>query len=144
MSELLFGRDVEIASWVADRIPEAGPESFRKSTAIGVASGDRLIAGVVYHNYMPQHGTCELSMAADSPMWAKHDVIAGLLHYPFEQMEIYKLWTATPRDYTAALKVNLHIGFKREAVLAHHYGKKRHAVICRMLQPDYRRLYGAK
>ena len=50
--------------------------------------------------------------------------------------------TATPADNTKALKVNAHIGFKQEAILAHQFGKKRHAVIMRLLQPDYNRLFG--
>lgn len=144
MSELLFDRDAEIAAWVAERIPHVGSRGFGPCTAIGVVSGDQLIAGVVYHEYQPDFETIELSMAAENPMWARKMTICGLLAHPFIQLGVYKVWTATPIDNKAALRVNEHIGFKREGVLAHHFGRKRHAVICRMLQPDYRRIYGVK
>ena len=141
---LIFGCDQEVASWVAERIPHVKGGSFGPCTAIGVAGNGKLLAGIVYHEYQPDHGTLQLSMAAESPMWARKETIAALLRYPFRQIGIYKLWTATPHDNEAALKVNSHIGFKREAILAHHFGRKRHGVICRLLMPDFIRLYEAR
>lgn len=104
-------------------------------------SGGRLIAGVVYHDYHHRFATVQLSIAAISPMWARKETITALLHYPFCQLKVFKVWTAMPHDNHAALKVNEHIGFKREAILAHQYGRKRHAIVTRMLQPDFHRLY---
>jgi RimJ/RimL family protein N-acetyltransferase len=100
------------------------------------------MAGVVFHDYQPEFGTIQLSMAADNPMWARRENLRGLLSYPFEQLGVHKVWTATPHDNEAAIRVNLHIGFKKEATLAHHFGLKRHAIICRMLKPDYNRIFG--
>lgn len=142
MSELLYGLDEEIAAWVAERAPHIGVKGFGPSVAIGVVSGTRLLAGVVYHDYQPEFGTIQLSMAADSPMWARRKTIGGLLAYPFYQLGVHKVWTATPHDNERALKVNEHIGFRQEAILAHQFGRNRHAVIRRMLKPDYDRIYG--
>jgi RimJ/RimL family protein N-acetyltransferase len=117
-------------------------EDFGPCIAIGVQSKGRLIAGIVYNEYQPRYSIIQLSMAAVSPMWARKEFIAELLRYPFEQLGVYKVFTAIPADNAMAIKVNSHVGLKREAVLAHHFGKKRHAVIMRMLRPDYDRLYG--
>lgn len=143
---LLTGFDDDVARWVAERIPHVGEAGFHgPSAGIGVVGrGGDLIAGIVYHDYQPAFGTIQLSMAADSPMWARRENIAGLLRYPFEQLGVFKVWTATPIDNEAALRVNLHIGFIKEATLAHQFGRKRHGVICRMLMPDYRRIYGGQ
>ncbi|HAC57210.1 MAG TPA: hypothetical protein DCF73_02500 [Rhodobiaceae bacterium] len=103
-----------------------------------------MLAGVVYHDYQPEYGTIQLSMASDNPMWARRRIINGLLAYPFHQVGVNKIWTATPHDNELALRVNRHIGFKPEATLAHHFGMKRHAVICRMLRTEYDRLFGDK
>lgn len=141
--QVLYGYSDEVAKWVADRIPHVGEDGFDKPKALGVLSADgtRVLAGIVYHDYQPKFGTIQLSFAAESPMWARKDVIAELLAYPFRQLGLYKVWTATPADNEAALKVNYHIGFKREAILAHQFGRKRHAVINRLLEPDYKRIY---
>lgn len=136
---LVFGADAEVARWVADHIPDV--DDFGPCTAIGVAT-DRLIAGTVFHDYQPKFGTIQLSMAATSPIWARREIIAGLLSYPFEQLGCFKVSTITAHDNNRALKVNEHVGFKREAILAHQFGKKRHAVVMRLLRPDYLRLYG--
>ena len=137
---LLYGADAEVAEWTANLIPHV--EDFGPCIAIGVQSRGRLIAGVVYNEFNPRYGIIQLSMAAVSPMWARKEIIAELLHYPFEQLGVYKVFTAIPADNAMAIKVNSHVGLKREAVLAHHFGKKRHAVIMRILRPDYDRLYG--
>jgi len=137
---LLFGHDADVSTWVADHIPHV--TEFGPCAAIGIVSRETLIAGVVYHDFQPAFRTIQLSMAAVSPMWARRENIAGLLHYPFRQLGAFKVWTMTPFDNQPALKVNLHIGFKREAILAHQFGPKRHGIVCRMLEPDYERLYG--
>jgi RimJ/RimL family protein N-acetyltransferase len=142
MPELIAGLDRLVTDWVIERVPEADADSFWPCVAIGVASGDRLIAGVLFHDWRPQFGVIELSMAADSPIWARRSIIKTLLAYPFDQLGANKLFTVAPSENTAALKVNRHIGFTQEAILAHHLGPKRHAVINRMLRADYSRLYG--
>lgn len=114
---------------------------FGPCAAIGVISRNRLIAGIVYHDYQPQFGTIQASIAATSPMWARRQNIAALLHYPFVQLGVYKLWSSTPLSYERALKMVAHLGFKREAVLAHHFGQGEHCVMSRLLKPDYQRLY---
>lgn len=135
---LIVGRDAEIAAWVAARIPHV--DDFGLCTTIGVAT-DKLIAGFVYSEFQPQALTIQMSGAATSPIWAKREIIHELFRYPFEQLGVFKVWTATPHDNEKALKVNKHIGLKQEAVLAHHFGPKRHAVINRMTEPDYRRIF---
>jgi len=139
---LIFGHSEQVAAWVAEHIPDVGQDGFSSPvTAIGVAT-DHLIAGMVYHDYQPKFGTMQLSMAATSPMWARREIIHALLSYPFDQLGCQKIWTATALENVKALKVNEHVGFKREAILAHQFGRKRHAVIMRLLRPDYLRLYG--
>lgn len=132
-----------IQNWVAHAIPHVGPQGFGPAQAMGVVSDrEELQAGVVFHDYQPEYGTMQVSVAASTPMWAKPDHIKAIMAYPFEQIGVYKLWSAIPHTNERAIKFNKHIGFKQEAVLAHHFGHKVHAVITRLYQPDYRRLYG--
>lgn len=114
---------------------------FRNFAAIGVADGNRPVAGVVYNEHYPDYGTMQLSMAADTPRWAQRGIVKGLLHYPFEQVGVFKLWTATPEANGRAIKFNLGAGFRKEAMLRHHFGRRNHAVICSMLVNEYRKRY---
>ena len=137
---LLFGNDEDVARWVGERIKSVGRDGFGPCSAIGVVS-DRLIAGLVFHDYQPDFENVQLSMAAESPMWAGHDVIAGLLDYPFNQLGCWMIYTLTPPENERALKVNEHIGLKRKTVTPHAFGRKRHAVVCQMTRPEYERRY---
>lgn len=138
---LVLGHDEAVARWVADRIETVGSKGFGPCAAIGIAT-DHLVAGMVYHDYQPDFGTVQLSMAATSPVWARRENIVALLDYPFNQLDCFKVWTLTPIDNERALKVNRHVGFTQEAVLAHQFGRKRHGIVMRMLRPDFTRLYG--
>lgn len=136
---LVYGHTPAIKEWVESQIPHVS--DFGPCEAIGIMGGNSLIAGVVYHDYQPDFGTIQLSMAAINPRWAKKGNIAQLFKYPFEQLKCYKVWTATPIDNEKALRVNSHIGFTREAVCNSMFGKGRHGVLMRFLEPDYNKLY---
>jgi RimJ/RimL family protein N-acetyltransferase len=137
MVHLVAGHTDKVAAWTVSHIPHVS--DFGPCEAIAVMNGEYIIAGVVYHDYQPTCASIQLSMAAESPMWARREIIAQLLDYPFNQLSVNRVWTATPIDNEKALKVNRHIGFKREAVLHSAFGKKRHGVIMRMLKPDYQK-----
>lgn len=136
----LTGRNEDVAAWVAERIPDCH-YGFKDCTAIGVVSGERMIAGVVYHQYQPEFGTIQLHIATESPMWARRETIRQLLAYPFIQLGVFKAWVCMAEDNHKAVETVKHIGFKREATLANQFGKGRHAVISRMYRPDFDRLY---
>jgi RimJ/RimL family protein N-acetyltransferase len=139
---LLFGHDQIIADWVARNIPHMAT-GFGPATAIGVVDQrDQPMAGVVFHDYQPAYGTIQLSAAAISPRWATKRLVSDILRYPFGQLGVHKVWTATQHENARALKFNEGVGFTREATLRDHFGPGVHAVICRMLMKDYRRIYG--
>lgn len=139
---LLCGHTKEVKEWTENLIPHVN--DFGPCEAIGVVENNKLVAGVVFHDYQPNFQSIQLSMAAISPRWAKRQNIAGLLSYPFEQLGCYRVFTATPKDNEKALKVNAHVGFKTEATLHSLFGPNRHGIIMRMLKPDYDKRYGMK
>ena len=141
--QLVFGQDEAIAAWVAQRIPHMHGEGFGPCTAIGVVCASGKGAGIVYHDYQARYGNIQLSMAADSPLWATKGTIKALLHYPFKQLRVWMVWTITPVENERALKVNQHIGFKRKPLVPHVFGPGKHAYISQMLYPRYVQLYGA-
>lgn len=134
--KLIFGEDKAVAEWVARRLPGAG--GFGVCTAIGVAYKDKPIAGVVYDQYNETFGTLMISIAADNPRWAQRGIILALMHYPFEQLQVRKLWSVVASSNYRAIKLNKGIGFRQEAILARHFGKD-HAVVMRMFRNDYQK-----
>lgn len=139
---IVHGHSEYFAEWVAHRLPEISGNGFGACEALGVMSGDKVLAGVVYHDYQNGAETMQLSMAADSFMWARRPIIAGLLSYPFRTANVFKAWIAVSLKNEIGLKTFKHIGFKQEAILAHQFGRQKHCVVLRMFKPDYERLYG--
>lgn len=127
MRWFVFGQDQAVTQWVTQRIPHA--DTFLLSTAIGLAEDDKLIAGVVYHNYLAKYGNIELSMAADSPRWATPEALKVFLSYPFKQLRCRRVTTCTPASNKRALRFNYGIGFQKEGVIRQGYGKE-DMVIC--------------
>jgi len=68
--------------WVASRI-EGCARGFGENQSFAVNLNDRIIAGIVFHNWNPESEVIEVSCAATSPKWATRDVLNKLLEYPF-------------------------------------------------------------
>ena len=140
--KVFYGDDANVSRWVAERIPHV--DDFGPCSALGVVnSKGEPVAGVVFHDYQPKCGTIQISMAANTPRWATKRIIKEILAYPFYQLGVRKVWTATPHTNERAIRFNIGIGLKKEAVLANHFGKE-HSVVCRMFRKQYEQLYGKK
>lgn len=139
---LLLGHDQIVSHWVAQHIPHMRGD-FGPSSAIGIVDeNNQPMAGVVFHDYQEAYGTIQLSAAAESPRWATKKLIGAILRYPFRQLRVHKVWTATEHENHRAIKFNKGVGFTQEATLKDHFGTGKHAVICRMLKRDFERRYG--
>jgi hypothetical protein len=139
---LVYGRDAEVAQWVAEHIPHVRGGDFGPCAAVGYEIDNRLVAGFVWHEWMPAFATVQLSIAALSPMWARRQTMHALLSYPFNYLGVFKVWTVIPTDNPHAIKSGRHAGFHHEATLAHQFGPDRHADFACMLRDDFDRLYG--
>lgn len=137
LRRLVYG---DVSDWVLARIPHV--TDFGVCQSIGVESNGKLVAGVVYHDYQPAFESIQISMAADSPVWARKEIIASLLDYPFNQLGCWMVFTLTPIDNDLAIRVNQHIGIEKKTVLPHAFGRKRHGVLCQMLRPAFLEKYG--
>jgi RimJ/RimL family protein N-acetyltransferase len=141
---IIFGRTPEerqaLREWAGSRIPNVGKDGFDPGAqCAAVFRGERLAAVVLFHDWQPMARTLQCSMAADTPLWASREALRGLLAYAFITAGANKLWTAMPHTSERAIRFNLGIGMRREAVLRHHFGPKVHAVICSMLRDEWAR-----
>lgn len=137
---LIFGRDAEVAAWVARQIPHVGEAGFGPCRAIAVVNGAKPLAAIVYHDFDPKHGVCQISMASTSRLWAQPQTVCDLLAVPFLQYRCRKVWTCIPSDNAGAIRFNYGIGMVREAVLRHHFGHKRAAWVFGMMACEYEAL----
>lgn len=60
---------------------------FSNATAIGFARDERLVSGVVYHNWQPEAGVIELSAASVTRDWLDKSTLNAIFSYPFDQLK---------------------------------------------------------
>lgn len=110
--------DERMIGWVSERLNGThGPRDWPGATAIGLASGDKIIAGMIVTNYSRYTRNCEVSFAADTPKWATKPSIRAMLRYPFEQLGCQRITTVIARSNTRSIRFNEGIGFKQEGVM---------------------------
>ena len=112
MTELVFGRDDELAIWAEAHYPDCAPLS-RPLTAIGVASDSGDIMGVaIYHNY--RQNDIEITFITATPRWATPGNIRALLHYPFIQLGVKRMTAITKKSNKKARSFMTRLGFVLE------------------------------
>jgi RimJ/RimL family protein N-acetyltransferase len=141
VSTLIYGNDELFANWAASRIPEIAHVGFGNCKTVAVATGtaatDRLLAVIVLHDYDHRHSTCQISIAAQSPLWATRGNIRAILSIPFEQYGCRKVWSVIASTNRRALRLNKGLGFRVEGTLRDQYGRKVHAVVTGMMVKEY-------
>ena len=103
------------------RVLDMQAQEFGPCRALAVAHNGALAAGVVYHDYRPQHGDCQITIAAINPRWAGRETIAYLLQYPFIELDCRRVSTTVRSDNQRALDMNVRLGFCIEWVRRHFF-----------------------
>lgn len=73
-----------ICDFVLERISVHGG-SFGPCGGLGIVDDEKLIAGILFHNWVPDNRTIEISAAADSPKWLSRSIINTIMQICFEQ-----------------------------------------------------------
>lgn len=72
-----------VAGFVATRI---GAAPIPDGTALAVTDDGDLVAAVIYHNFMPDAGTIEISAASDTKRWMTRPVLWEMFDFPFNDL----------------------------------------------------------
>lgn len=139
--KLLLGFDADVADWVGRRIKHVGSgPGFGPCAAIGVVNDEvtEILGGVVYHNFRAEYRNCELSFASSGKAWLNRDMIAGLLGYPFDQLNCKVVIGVTPKHNRRALEFLRRFGFTRDGCVRSGFGSD-DAIISTLKASEWRR-----
>ena len=104
--------------WIAERIPAMGKGyQWQMASAVGVVARGKIIAGMAVHGFLPHYKSCELTFAADSPLWATKQTIRALMKWPFEQLGCERVMCVISSSHTRAIRINEGLGFRHEGTL---------------------------
>lgn len=120
MKQIVFNH-ADVSCWVIDQSGCDGDLTPSLVTSIGVVEDGRVLGGVIYHNWTGAGGSVTLHMAGTEGQWASRDFLWCIYDYAFNQMHVKKILGPVPADNERALKIDLQMGFKVEAVLRDAY-----------------------
>lgn len=76
---------------------------FGACQAIGFCEDGNLVAGVVFHNWVPENGVIELSAASLHRRWLTRARLSAIFEYPFEQLKC-RLAVARTSEHNATAR----------------------------------------
>jgi hypothetical protein len=80
-----------------------------------------LYGGVTYNGYTGEGGSINIHMTGFHPNWISRDLLWVGFHYPFEQLGVRKMFGQVGAHLPKVLKLDLHLGFKIEAIIKDVY-----------------------
>lgn len=92
----LYGHDDEVARFVSSLIQGGNNDNHWGGPYVATGFLDaeqRLVGGVVYHNYSAEKGVIEFSGASVSPKWYGRNMLHVMFSYPFDQLECQMIFT---------------------------------------------------
>lgn len=119
--------DARVAQWVGWQI-WGRMDAFDACTAMGVLRGDKLVAGLVFHNWEPDHGVIEVSAAAVDRRWLTRKVASTALRYAFEECACQMVVARYSERNTPARKIWVALG-SDETHIPRLYGRDTAGVI---------------
>lgn len=106
-----------IGRWVCET---AGGEWTDICQAIGqVDSEGNILVGVMYDGYTG--ASIAIHSRCDEPKKVSRDFYKAIFDYPFNKLKVKRLTGLVCITNKKAQKVNEHLGFKREAILADYF-----------------------
>lgn len=136
----MVGHDALFGQWAAQQIPHAAIGSFGDFVALGIVDADNIIRGAaLYHNYVPDYRSIEITFALESPRYLSKSVIAGIMAYPWKQLGLVRISAITPRSAASARRFLETFGFKREGLARHGFGDFGDAVLYGLTRKDWDR-----
>jgi hypothetical protein len=134
----LFGEDELVANFVAQMIPHVGARGFGKCRAIGVVDArDELIAGIVYHSFVPEQGVIEMSAAAlPGCRWLTPTTLKVMYQFPFLQCGCQMVVMRTRADNEHILRQLAAFNYMLIPV-PRLYGRHADGVVCLLTDDDW-------
>ena len=135
---LLYGHDAQVASFVADLIPQVRQHGFGECRAIGIIDAEgRLVGGMVFHHWWPEAGTIEFSGAATTPKWLTRHTLDRLFGYAFEIVGVQMLTTRNSASNTRLHRQLTAYGFDRFDI-PRLFGREEAGVIWTLTDEQYK------
>jgi RimJ/RimL family protein N-acetyltransferase len=111
--------------------------NLRHCKTIGVIDNEgKLIAGIVYHNYDPDAGVIEVTLAATDRRWVTRATLRRGFEFPFIQCNCQMIYTRVRSDneYLLGMLARLNFSF---TLIPRMYGRAEDGVVCTLTDDQW-------
>jgi RimJ/RimL family protein N-acetyltransferase len=118
-----------VGNWVTEK---AGGNYTHLCTAIGYEQDGQLIAGVMYDGFTGKKGESGGSISMHSRIDARvpREFYWLVFAYPFDQLQVKNVRGIVRSNNSKAIKLNNHLGFRREALLRDYFQDSDAIIFC--------------
>lgn len=136
---LLYGADKEVREWCSLGLYGDLDSFNEQDIAIGITKNNKLIAGVVYNNYV-RNTSIEMSIYSIDKSWATRHNIKALFNYPFTQLKLRRVTALCSANERDVMKFLEKLGFKQEGIHREAHPKGGDSISYGMLRNECRYL----
>ena len=110
---LIFDDKDRVGDWVADQMPDGA--SWHNYYAMGAEKQGELVSGIVFENFNGHNANVHIAVSKPTKLFLQ--LLDHAFVYAFETCKLRRLTGLVEADNVKALQLDLHIGFKIEAVM---------------------------
>jgi RimJ/RimL family protein N-acetyltransferase len=128
---LVFDDKERVGAWVADQVEQTS--SWGDFYAMGAEANGEIVSGVVFNNFNESNSTCHIAVSKPNRLFL--ELLDHAYSYAFGQCKLKRLTGLVAADNHKALKLDKHIGFVEEGVMA-KAGRQGQDIITLVLWPE--------
>lgn len=128
---LVFDDKERVGAWVADQVEQTS--SWGDFYAMGAEANGEIVSGVVFNNFNESNSTCHIAVSKPNRLFL--ELLDHAYSYAFGQCGLKRLTGLVAADNHKALKLDKHIGFVEEGVMA-KAGRQGQDIITLVLWPE--------
>ena len=113
MAEVVYDQKERIGAWVAEKVGQRC--SWGDFYAMGIVSGDDVIAGVVFHNFNGANAVCHVAVEKTTKKLV--ELLQAGSDYAFNHCKLKRLTGMVPTNEPNVIAFDKNIGFEEEFVM---------------------------
>jgi len=135
MIQVTYGEEYRFLPWAASRI---GINKFKDDAkSIALIKDEEILAVTVFDSF--SDADCSIHIASNgSKRFLTREFLVKCFAYPFIQCRFNRITGLVPENNFAALKFDLHLGFKQEGLVREAMPDKQNIIVLGMLRRECR------
>ena len=110
---------------------------FGPCGSMGIFKNEKLIAAIIFHNWIPENGVIEISAAASSPAWLTKRSIREIMAIVFDQHKCQQLVSRMAEDNKRAIQIYKFLGFQ-SILLPNMRGSGKHELLMLLTKDQWK------